>query len=125
MLSGIVSPVRSCTREPFALPHTPKYKYQTSAQMPFSVRSSKSFSISILTMSKQDEQDKQDEQAGSKYVIDLMFGGRASYDDVVGPGAPLTSAPHERVWPDIPAEYYPPPPEIENAVIEGMYIIDY
>ena len=122
VLSGVVTPVRSCLRDPFALPHTPKYKYQTSSQTSFIVRSSKSFLISILTMNEQDDQNEQD---GPKYVIDLMFGGRASYDVVVGPGAPESRTSHERVWPAIPAEYYPPPPEVENAVKEGMYFVDF
>jgi hypothetical protein len=65
------------------------------------------------------------EQDEPKYVIDRIFGGTASYDAVVGPGAPESSTPHERVWPEIPLEYRPPSPEIENAVKEGMDIIDY
>ena len=63
------------------------------------------------------------EQDGPKYVLDLPFGGKASYDAVVGPGAPETSAPHERVWPAIPMDYRPPAPEIENVVKEGMYVV--
>ena len=65
------------------------------------------------------------EQDGPKYVIDRIFGGTASYDAVVGREAPESSTSHERVWPEIPLEYRPPPPEIENAVKEGMDIIDY
>lgn len=65
------------------------------------------------------------EQDGPKYVIDRILGGTASYDAVVGPGAPESTTPHERVWAEIPLEYRPPSPEIENAVKEGMYIIDY
>lgn len=68
-------------------------------------------SISILTMS---------EQTGPKYVLDLPFGGTASYDAVVGDGAPESSTPHDRVWPQIPLEFRPAAPEIENAVKEGM-----
>ena len=64
------------------------------------------------------------EQDGPEYVIGRMFGGTASYDAVVGPGAPESSTPHERVWPEIPPEYQPPSPEIENVVKEGMDIID-
>lgn len=69
-------------------------------------------------MSDSNDGHKQD---GPKYVIDKMFGGKASYDEVVGPGASENQTSHERVWPAIPAEYRPPPPTIENAVKEGMY----
>jgi hypothetical protein len=65
------------------------------------------------------------EQDKPKYVIDSVIGGVASYNAVVGLGAPESSAPHERVWPEIPLEYRPPPPEIENTVKEGMYVIGY
>jgi hypothetical protein len=65
------------------------------------------------------------EQNEPKYVIDRIFGGTASYDVVVGPGAPESSTPHERVWPEIPLKYRPPSREIENAVKEGMDIINY
>jgi hypothetical protein len=65
------------------------------------------------------------EQDGPKYVIDRIFGGTASYDAVVGPGVQESSTTHERVWPEIPLEYRPPPPDIENAVKEGMDIVDY
>ena len=58
-------------------------------------------------------------QRGTKYVIDRIFGGSASYDEIVGPGAPENSTPHERVWPELPLEYRPAAPEIENAVKEG------
>ncbi|KAH6714693.1 hypothetical protein BKA61DRAFT_735062 [Leptodontidium sp. MPI-SDFR-AT-0119] len=71
------------------------------------------------------EQNNQDGQDGPKYVIDSMFGGTALYDDVVGPGAPEDRASHERVWPAIPAEYCPPPPEIENALKEVQCILGY
>jgi len=64
------------------------------------------------------------EQDRPKYVIDRLFGGTYSYDAVVGPGAPESSAPNERVWPELPLEYYPAAPEIENAVKEGMDILD-
>jgi hypothetical protein len=65
------------------------------------------------------------DQDGPKYVIDRILGGTASYDDVVGPGAPESSTPHERVWPAIPLEYCPPSPEVENAVKEGMQTTNY
>lgn len=65
------------------------------------------------------------EQDGSKYVLDRLFGGAASYDAAIGPGAPESSPPHERVWPEIPLNYRPPSPEIENVVKEGMHIVDY
>jgi len=63
------------------------------------------------------------EQDGPKYVIDRILGGTASYDAVVGPGAPESSTPHERVWPAIPLDYLPPSPEIEKTAAEGMDII--
>ncbi|KUJ22639.1 uncharacterized protein LY89DRAFT_728759 [Mollisia scopiformis] len=63
--------------------------------------------------------------SGTKYVVDRIFGGTASYDSIVGPGAPATSSQHERVWPEIPLEYRPPAPEIENAVKEVTYILGY
>jgi len=91
-------------------------KYQSSPQTSFRIPSFKPFSISILTMSEQD---------GPKYVIDRVFGGTASYDAVVGNGAPESSTPRDRVWPQIPLDYRPPSPEIENAVREGMDILDY
>ncbi|PQE17436.1 hypothetical protein CJF32_00008669 [Rutstroemia sp. NJR-2017a WRK4] len=65
------------------------------------------------------------DQDGPKYVIDRILGGTASYDDIVGPGAPESSTPRERVWPAIPLEYCPPSPEIENAVKEVGYILEY
>jgi hypothetical protein len=61
-------------------------------------------------------------QDPSKYVIDSLFGGAHSYDAVVGSGAPESRPSHERVWPEIPSQYRPPSPEIENAVKEGMSI---
>jgi hypothetical protein len=99
-----------------------QYKYQASPQTSFGIPSfktfitpsSKPFSISAVKMSDRD---------GPKYVIDRIFGGTASYDDIVGPGAPESSTPHERVWPAIPMNYLPPSPQIENAVKEGMDII--
>ncbi|KAE9376009.1 hypothetical protein N431DRAFT_556289 [Stipitochalara longipes BDJ] len=65
------------------------------------------------------------EQNGPKYVIDRIFGGTASYDAVVGPGAPESSTPHERVWPAIPLEFRPPSSEIENTVREVDCILGY
>lgn len=58
-----------------------------------------------------------------KYVIDRIFGGKAEYDAVVGPGAPESSVPHDRVWPELPQYYCPPSPEIENAVKEVQYVL--
>lgn len=61
--------------------------------------------MSVFTMSN---------RYGPKYIIDRIFGGgSASYNAVVGLGAPETSTPHERVWPAIPLEYLSPSPEIE------------
>jgi hypothetical protein len=54
-----------------------------------------------------------------------MFSGRASYNVIISPRAPESRTSHERVWPAIPAEYYPPPPKVENAVKEGMYFVNF
>lgn len=63
-----------------------------------------------------------------KFVIDSgPFGGTHPYNAVVGPGsgAPESRPPHERVWSEIPLEYQMHSPKNENAVKEGMCIINY
>lgn len=102
--------VRGRLRAPWALL---QHKYRMMPCIYFDISPINQFSTSLLTMSKQN---------GPKYVIDTIIGGTASYDDIVGPGAPQSDAPRQRVWPAIPQEYRPPPPAIENAVKEGVVI---
>lgn len=60
-----------------------------------------------------------------KYVIDMPLGGVADYDEVVGPGAPELSTPHERVWPAIPIEFCPAEESIASTVAQGKLLSHY